>query len=477
MAEEHPSYSYWRSIWHRFTKHRIGLCGFYVICLFAFVGIYAPFFASSKPLFVVYDGTPYFPLFRYLFYSGFYSKSLDRFFNLLMFTLPLIGLSWYFLKGFVRKMAITCFILGHILIFLGLLFFPVHDPASDPTLTQQRLEALKNNPEQKPSWDFDLQYMNDYAKLNLILREEQRWKQQQALLPYLPEYEKATGEKTLPTLWQEEQNREARSPYLRERHLWVEAQEKKLSFQIMPLLSPYHWEDDVGGQQLLNPHIPWLELTRINHKSLLAALIFGIRVSLVVGIASISLALAIGIPIGAFAGFYAGFSDLAVCRLLEIWEAMPTLFMLLLAVAILQTKSIFLVICIIGFFGWTGFSRYVRGEFFKQRSLPYVEACQALGFRDRYIIWRHILPNAIPPVLTLLPFAIMGAITSEAALSFLGLGEEGSCSWGVLMDEGRRGFPQESYLMWPPAFMLTVLLVAIALVGDSLRDALDPKTL
>ena len=98
-----------------------------------------------------------------------------------------------------------------------------------------------------------------------------------------------------------------------------------------------------------------------------------------------------------------------------------------------------------------------------------------MGFPDSYIMFSHILPNAIPHVLTLLPFAMMGAITSEAGLSFLGLGEEGSCSWGVLMDEGRSAFPSESYLLWPPAILLTILLVAIAMVGDSFRDALDPK--
>src|SRR5262249_28525982 len=178
---------------------------------------------------------------------------------------------------------------------------------------------------------------------------------------------------------------------------------------------------------------------------------------------------------GALAGFYGGTFDIIVSRLLEIWEGMPTFFMLLMAIAILQNKSIFLVIAIIGIFGWTTFSRYIRGEFFKQRNLPYIEACRATGLPDHRIIFSHILPNAIPPVLTLLPFAIMGAITSEAGLSFLGLGEEGSCSWGVLMDEGRSAFPSESYLLWPPAILLTVLLVSIAIVGDTLRDAFDPK--
>ena len=161
--------------------------------------------------------------------------------------------------------------------------------------------------------------------------------------------------------------------------------------------------------------------------------------------------------------------------MIEIWESMPTFFMLLMVVAFLHSKSIFIVIVVIGLFGWTGFSRFVRGEFLKQKQLPYVEACRAMGFSDRYIMFSHIFPNAIPPLLTLIPFAVMGAITSEAGLSFLGLGEEGSGSWGVLMDEGRTAFPSESYLLWPPAILLTIFLVAIALMGDALRDALDPK--
>ena len=260
-----------------------------------------------------------------------------------------------------------------------------------------------------------------------------------------------------------------------QRTQWLETENNHISFILMPFFKSYHWEDDAGGEQALNKYIPWWELTRINRKDLIAGLIFGIRISLVVGILSVSLAMLIGIPIGVWAGYYGGKFDIIVSRLLEIWESMPTFFMLLLVVAMMQSKSIFLVIAVVGFFGWTGFSRYLRGEFFKQRNLPYVEACRALGFRNSYIMFSHILPNAIPPVITLLPFAILGAISSEAGLSFLGLGEEGSCSWGVLMDEGRTAFPAESYLLWPPAILLTVLLVAIALVGDALRDSIDPK--
>lgn len=497
--------TYWQSIWNQFKKHKLGYFGLLVVGLFCLIGIYAPFLASSKPFFVVYDGQPYFPLFRYLFYTEFFTKWLDIFFNLMIFTFPaallLLWLFWQdkrWLQG-----SLSALVILHLCLFLFLVYRTQHDPAADPKLNQEHQEALKQHP--MPSWDFDLQYMNSYAKLNLVLRYQQREMQHQRFEQYLKEHDPNSPLiANMPTLWNTELIREteeierqskimqsletegktdsevyryakAKIQYLQDRRKWLQEQIHLLRFEVMPLLRPFHWEDDAGGQQSLNQYIRWWDLTRINRKDLVAALIFGVRVSLVVGLLAVGIAMVIGIPIGAFAGFYGGTLDIIVSRLLEIWESMPTFFMLLMVVAITQSKSIFLVIAVIGIFGWTGFSRYIRGEFFKQRNLPYVEACYAMGFRDSHIMFSHILPNAMPPILTLLPFSIMGAITSEAGLSFLGLGEEGSCSWGVLMDEGRTAFPGESYLLWPPAILLTILLVAIALVGDALRDALDPK--
>lgn len=476
-----------------------------VVALFCLVGIYAPFLASSKPLFVLYDGQPYFPLFRYLFYTEFFTKWLDIFFNLLIFTFPAALLLIWLFKQEKRKLQLSllALIVLHLFLFVFLVYRTPQDPATDPKLNQEHQNALKEHP--LPSWDFDLNYMNSYAKLNLVLRYQQRKYQQERLASYLKLHD-ANPQllANMPTLWSTEVIREneeierqtkiinsleseaktdsenyryakAKVQYIQERRNWLEKQSQLLQFEIMPLLRPFHWEDDAGGQSSLNQYISWWDLTRINRKDLVAALIFGVRVSLVVGILAVGIAMLIGIPIGALAGFYGGTFDIVMSRLLEIWESMPTFFMLLMVVAITQSKSIFLVIAVLGIFGWTGFSRYIRGEFFKQRNLPYVEACYAMGFKDSTIMFSNILPNAMPPILTLLPFAIMGAITSEAGLSFLGLGEEGSASWGVLMDEGRTAFPGESYLLWPPAILLTILLVAIALVGDALRDALDPK--
>lgn len=501
--------SYWAQVWKRFKRHRLGYCALYVVLIFCLLGIYAPFLASGKPLVVMYNGELFFPLFRYLFYSGFYTKHLDIFFNLLIFSLPL---ALFAFKLFPTHRWIIFFLASffQIAIFLFLVYFSLKDPASDRELNQERhQQVIAQGKKWIPSWDFELQYQVPYAKLNAILRYQNRLEQNQSLEKYVAVYTQGIQKKqdnrreeklTLPTLWELDKQNEQRDiarlmsalkaapkdseayaraqgqlQFIQERQKWLEEETKKIRFNIMPLLSHFHWEEDAGGQQTLNQYLPWWELTRINRKDLLSALLFGIRISLSVGLISVAIALLIGIPIGAYAGYYGGRMDIIVSRLLEIWEAMPVFFMLLMTVSILQSKSIFLVTLIIGFFGWTQFSRYIRGEFFKQRNLPYVEACHALGFNNRYIVFKHILPNSIPPILTLLPFAIMAAITSEAGLSFLGLGEEGSCSWGVLMDEGRNAFPAESYLLWPPAILLTILLVAIALVGDSLRDTLDPK--
>ena len=476
--------THWQVTQKQFRRHPLGYWSFWLVCLFIAVAIFAPFIASSKPIAVQYDGHWYFPLFRYLFYRLFFTSYLDLFFNLLIFTVPAFLL-------IRRRWAIVPLLLIQLIGFAYISLRTPQDPASDPTLLDARIQTMQHT-DFLTTWDFELSHLSDYAKLNLVLHYDLGERQQEKLAPYLQAYLNANkGATFTPTIWERDQQlyhdqlqrlaslaspiAKAQEKYLQDREAWLEKQSHQLKYLLMPLFRPFHWEDDAGGSQSLNQFVPWYELTRPGRKDLGAALVFGTRISIIVGLTAVALALAIGIPVGAIAGFYGGTPDIVICRLMEIWEAMPTFFMLLLIVAMTQSKSIFLVIGAIGFFGWTGFSRFLRGEFFKQRHLPYVDSCRAMGFRHSYIMFRHILPNAIPPILTLLPFAIMGAIGTEAGLSFLGLGEEGSCSWGVLMDEGRRAFPGESYLLWPPAILLTVLLVAIALVGDASRDALDPR--
>ncbi len=496
MMDKKQNINFWQATWIQFKRHPLGYWSLWVVAFFCLMAIFAPFLASSKPLMVKYDGQFYFPLFRYLFFKGFYTKLLDQFYNLLIFTLPLFIICCLIFRHSPkpRKIALWSILVMQFIVFSYLAFRPQRDPASDPSLNlakQLMVSTYRKDHQLSPklSWEQELNYMNDYAKLNMIVNYQLKQKQQIRLKIYEKAYAadptlKGQTDIYLPTLWEQDLHHDqeiikngdpAQVKYIKDRRLWLEEQSKNLSYEVLPLVRRFHWEDDAGGDQTLNRYVSWWDLTRINRKDMVASLIFGVRISLSVGLLAIALALLIGIPIGAISGYYGGRIDIITYRLIEIWESMPTFFMLLLIVAFLQSKSIFLVIAVIGLFGWTGFSRFVRGEVFRQKQLPYVEACHALGYNDTRIMFSHLLPNAIPPLLTLVPFAIMGAITSEAGLSFLGLGEEGSSSWGVLMDEGRTAFPSESYLLWPPAILLTLLLVSIALVGDALRDCLDPK--
>ena len=450
---------------------------FLFLILFALFALYAPLLAASKPLFVIYEGSWYSPLFRYLLYPGYYTKPLDRFFNLLLIFSPFIAISFYLFKK--RR--------GSALFTFSLLIFALFG-------------YLQWNPIQNPSWSKSVG-ANTYSQLNQLIEYRILKNEQERTLPYLSAYhallENRKGKKIpmdpsiLPTLWNQRVERiqreiralqqdataqaEQQILEIQEKEKWLKESQDKLQFLIMPLIRPYHWQDDRGGNQLLNEVVPWYDLSRINRKDLTAALIFGTRISLVVGFVTVLIALAIGIPFGAIAGFYGGKFDIILSRVLEVWEAMPVLFMLLTIVAITEAKSIFWIILTIGIFGWTGFARYVRAETLRVKQLAFVEASKAIGYGNMHTLFSHILPNSLTSVLVLIPFAILGAISAESGLSFLGLGEEGSCSLGVLMDEGRTNFPAESYLLWPPAIVLSLLLIAIALLNDAVRDALDPR--
>lgn len=428
----------------KLLKHKLNLLILFFLFLFFLCALCAPLLAASKPLVVQFDGHWYFPLFRYLLYPGYYTKPLDRFFNLLMLATPiLLLLPKRRLVLSLSALVLTCLFL-----------------------------YLEWNPVKNPTWS-----QANYTEINRLVDYTIMKDQQERTLQYLPAYhalfEKRKGKSVpmdpslLPTLWNE-QKAWLDLP-------WLESNVSRIQHLVMPLLRPYHWEEDRGGNQLLNEVVPWYELSRINRKDLSAALIFGTRISLVVGFVTVLIALLIGIPFGATAGYYGGKWDIILSRFLEVWEAMPVLFMLLMIVAITEAKSIFWIILAIGIFGWTGFARYVRAETLRVKRLAFVEASRTIGYGNFHILFSHILPNSLSAVLVLIPFAILGSITAESGLSFLGLGEEGSCSLGVLMDEGRTNFPAESYLLWPPAVVLSLLLIAIALLNDAIRDALDPR--
>ena len=376
-------YSYWSGVWKQFKQHRIGWAAFIVVVLFCLVGVYAPFLASSKPLVVNYEGSWYFPLFRYLFYKGFYSKPLDLFFNLLIFTLPLFMVLFLTLKHHRRQrmIALLSLLTIHLAIFCYVCFRTPNDPALNSAQShfkqaqvQLQLSKERDNPLlapiSLPDWKTDLSYMNAYAKLNLLLSYQQKKAQYQRFIQYEDSYKAEMKKKGLadqiaiPILWnldrkhaeldklrynqilsdnereypqakawiafmekqchadfpassqsvsfhsndqfsplmmcdflkklsQEDihsiiqaketvkkyEKAQAKLHYMDEKQEWLEKNSSELRYEVMPLLRSFHWEEDAGGNQELNRHISWWDLTRINRKDMVAALIFGVRIS------------------------------------------------------------------------------------------------------------------------------------------------------------------------------------------------------
>jgi ABC-type dipeptide/oligopeptide/nickel transport system permease subunit len=206
-------------------------------------------------------------------------------------------------------------------------------------------------------------------------------------------------------------------------------------------------------------------------------LLYGTRVSLLVGIASQGLALSIGMVLGLMAGYRGRWTDEVIMRLADVTLAFPSL-LLLIAMAAAFEPSLTVVCVVIGVVGWAGMARLVRGQVLVVRELEYVQAMRALGARDGRIVWRHVLPNVIAPVVIAATLGIAGAIMAEAALSFLGLGvQPPTPSWGAMIADGRdlaqlRGAPWTSLA---PGLAIGTAVLGFNLLGDALRDALDPR--
>jgi len=209
-------------------------------------------------------------------------------------------------------------------------------------------------------------------------------------------------------------------------------------------------------------------------RDLLAGLIHGSRVSLSVGFVAAGIALLIGIVLGSLAGFFGGKVDLTIMRFVEIMVTFPLFFLIITIVAI-YGSSIWYIMAAIGFTSWTGDAKLIRGEVLKVRNMEYIIAANSIGLPNRQIILRHVIPNAIAPVLVSGAFAIAGAILTEAALSYLGFGVAATTvTWGSLLNEAR-GASNAWWLAIFPGFMIFTAVVTYNLIGEGLRDALDPR--
>ncbi|MEY4362802.1 MAG: hypothetical protein RLZZ24_154 [Pseudomonadota bacterium] len=209
-------------------------------------------------------------------------------------------------------------------------------------------------------------------------------------------------------------------------------------------------------------------------RDVLARLLYGFRLSVLFAIALTVFGTIIGVITGALQGFFAGRIDLVMQRLIEIWSAMPELYLLIIFSAVFD-PSIGLLLVLLGLFGWMGLSDYVRAEFLRNRQLDYVRAARALGLSNWQIIWRHVMPNSLTPVVTFLPFRMSGAILALTSLDFLGLGvPPGTPSLGELLSQGKNNI--DAWWISLSTFAVLVLtLMLLTFMGDAMRDALDPR--
>lgn len=220
--------------------------------------------------------------------------------------------------------------------------------------------------------------------------------------------------------------------------------------------------------------VNWLGTDEIG-RDVLCRMIWGGRVSLSVGIVAVSIYVVIGVIVGAIAGYFRGIPDLVISRIIEIVICFPAFFLILTIVA-LRGPSIFNIMIIIGLTSWTGIARLVRGEFLRLVDQEFVLAGRALGFRPARIIFRHVLPNAVAPVMVAATFGVAGAILTESALSFLGLGiTEPTPSWGGILASGRDAMFRAPWLIHFPGLVIFLTITSCNLVGETLRDASDPR--
>jgi len=248
------------------------------------------------------------------------------------------------------------------------------------------------------------------------------------------------------------------------------------NFAFYPLNTYHHSTINYFAKEP-NPSAPsadnWLG-TDDRGRDVLARLLYGFRISVLFALVLTVLGVVLGVLTGALQGYFGGKTDLWFQRFIEIWGSMPELYLLIIFSAMFD-PSVALLLILLSLFGWMGLSDYVRAEFLRNRQLDYVRAARAMGLSNGQIIWRHILPNSLTPVVTFLPFRMSAAILALTSLDFLGLGvPPGTPSLGELLAQGKNNL-DAWWISLSTFAVLVVTLLLLTFMGDALRDALDPR--
>lgn len=243
-----------------------------------------------------------------------------------------------------------------------------------------------------------------------------------------------------------------------------------------PLLAPYN-PNEINAWQVLSPPSwsHWFGTDELG-RDVFSRVLFGARISLKVGLVAIGIAVVLGSLVGLAAGYYGGWVDTLLMRMVDIMLCFPAFFLILAIITFLE-PSIWYIMIVIGLTGWMGVARLVRAETLTIREMDYIMAARCSGASDSRIILRHILPNALSPVLVAATLGVAGAILTESALSFLGIGvQPPTPSWGNILTSGKDYIEFAWWLSLYPGLAILITVLAYNLLGEGIRDALDPRT-
>jgi len=243
---------------------------------------------------------------------------------------------------------------------------------------------------------------------------------------------------------------------------------------IAPVIAPYN-PDEIVESQTLPPSWKHLFGTDDLGRDIFSRSLYGARISLTVGLVAVVIAVLIGTLFGAISGYYGGLVDSVIMRFVDVMLAFPSIF-LILAIQVMLTPNIYNVMIVIGLTSWMGVSRLVRGEFLQIRELQYVEAARAIGCSNFRIIFRHILPNAQAPIIVAATLGMAGAILTESALSFLGLGVQPPMpSWGNMLMDSQAYMRDAPWMAIIPGILILITVLSLYFVGEGLREKLNVR--
>ncbi|PKO54520.1 MAG: peptide ABC transporter permease [Betaproteobacteria bacterium HGW-Betaproteobacteria-2] len=243
-----------------------------------------------------------------------------------------------------------------------------------------------------------------------------------------------------------------------------------------PLIAPFDPEAiDVKSILLPPSSTHWMGTDGLG-RDVFSRMLFGARVSLMVGIVAVGIATLIGIVLGSISGYYRGWVDVFIMRLVDVMLSIPTFFLILAVIAFL-TPSIWNIMIVIGLTSWMGVTRLVRAEFLSLRNREFVMASETLGARDGRLIFRHLLPNSLTPIIVSSVLGVASAVLVESGLSFLGLGVQApQSSWGNILTDGKEYIEFAWWLSLFPGLAILITVLGYNLLGEGLRDALDPRS-